>query len=332
MRFLAKILLAVFVIIQVSGCGLMDEVREDKRVYNVNHSYAKNIATLMWLEPRDFTLPPGVTAFDVTNDENKAQIDLSPFFRNHQSSSPFFRGLNNYFLALDVADMLFGGEKSEARDHMLIFLPGDAGMEDSEVSEAAFKQLAESIGRFFEAKKDEYPGAEITPVEKTLMFHELRVDFKGRLCSESLQPGAETCGISILGSYPFIYRTKLPRWLDRAEPDIWHYYSITIRFYKDKSYKQFKSRNEYMFLVELARFMPDNTFIYAAPRKDQDGATPPMIIDNKKIHFFIRPTVREEPVPEAKEDPSKKPAVGNKKKVRKARKESQKSVKEQQAN
>lgn len=332
MRFLAKILLAVFVIIQFSGCGVMDGVREDLRVYNVNHSYAKNVANLMWLDTKDFNLPPGISTFDVSNDENKAQIDLSPFFKNHQSSSPFFRGLNNYFLALDVADMLFGGEKSEDRNHMLIFLPGDAGKEDIEVSEAAFKQITESIGRFIEAKKDEYPDSEIIPVEKVLMSHQLHVKFKGRLCAESLQPGAENCGITLMGLYPFIYRTKIPRWLDRSEPDVWHYYSITIDFFKDRPFRNFKSRNEYMFLVELARFMPDNTFIYAAPRKERDGATPPMVIDNRKIHFFIRPTVREEPVPEAKEDPSKKPAAGTKKKVRKVRKESPKTVKQQQAN
>jgi hypothetical protein len=285
MRFFAKVLLACSLIPLFAGCGLTEKQKEENRIYNPNLSYARNVARTMNLRIGDAARPAG--NIDPTNKEGQAtqMLILSPVI----GLSPFF------FFARPAPARDFS--QRESMNNLLLYVPADVADNEQDASLAHMVKLRKILEQFFSERSADYAEPQITDVLiwkfLGINFHLIQTSFKNKNCSERITRDARRCVVSFTSMFSNgnVYPIRKPAWLDPAETPSWQNSTIIIRFFKPdgKEAEQVQSPYEYLFLEDLAKFLPDDSFIYAAPRFTKYGNSVPMIISNKQIHLFVRP-------------------------------------------
>jgi hypothetical protein len=285
MRFSAKVLLACALFPLVTGCGFVEKQREENRIYNPSLSYAANVARIMDLRVADAARPEG--NIDPNNNEGNAaeMLLLSPVV----GLAPFL------FFARPAPAKDF--TQPESKNNLLLYVPADAADNEQDASLAHMLKLRNILEKFFADKSPDYAELQISDIIiwklLGIKFHFMEASFKNKNCSERIIRDAGKCIVTFTSKFSSsnVYLIRKPAWLDPAETPSWQNSTISIDFWKkngDES-EQVHSPNEYLFLEDLAKFLPDDALIYAAPRFTKNGNNVPMIISNKQIHYFVRP-------------------------------------------
>jgi hypothetical protein len=285
MRFFAKVLLACSLIPLVTGCGFVEKQREENRIYNPSLSYAGNVARTMNLRIGDAAQPAG--NIDPNNNEGSSaeMLLLSPVV----GLAPFL------FFARQAPAK--DSTQRESKNNLLLFVPADAAGNEQDASMAHMLKLRKILEKFFTEKSPDYAEVQISDIFiwklLGIQFHFMEAGFKNKNCSDWIIRDAGRCIVTFTSMYSNgnVYPIRKPAWLDPAETPSWQNNTIFVEFRKNNGDKSeaIKSPYEYLFLEDFAKFLPDDSLIYAAPRFTKYGNSVPMIISNKQIHLFVRP-------------------------------------------
>lgn len=285
MRFFAKVLLACSLVPLFAGCGFVEKQREENRIYNPNLSYAANVARIMDLRVGDAKQPAG--NIDPNNNEGSAaeMLLLSPVI----GLAPFL------FFARSAPAKDF--TQRESKNNLLLYVPADAAANELDASLAHMVKLRNILEKFLADKSPDYAEVQISDISiwklLGIKFHFMEASFMNKNCSDWITRDAGRCIVTFTSMFSNgnVYPIRKPAWLDPAETPSWQNSTIFVKFMKKNGSKsvQVQSPYEYLFLEDLAKFLPDDSFIYAAPRFTKYGNSVPMIISNKQIHLFVRP-------------------------------------------
>jgi hypothetical protein len=293
MNLFAKILLSAALLAAFTGCTPLEELRQNAQAYNAEDSFAKNITHQLSLRLKDQELPKDAPRDLPPSATDRFLKDTAVNVSLHAAAGTF-AGFGPLFF-FSAGEWLFSRPEPETRNWILFYLPDNGTpMTEKDAAEAQIAELKKSFDRFFEAKKAEYTEVEYSGSLKVPLFDRLLFGylFANKMCREQIVKSDGRVFISVVVPYTDnnLYRINVPDWINPAKPAAWKNTAMEIEFrYPKGTLHRNKSPNEYLFFQEFAPFLPDNAFIYAAPHKNDDGQNPPMVFDNKKVHFFVKP-------------------------------------------
>jgi hypothetical protein len=278
----------------LTGCASVQEKHKSQQSYVDYRSFAKNIALQLNLEyvsdiklPADTLVPDSATHQFAKDTTINALINKNPLTRSLPNNS------FNAFLLIDTGNWL---KRRFARDNhnwILYYLPDNGRMTAEQAAEAQANQLNQAIARFLKDKKDEFETIEVEKVQKLegLKTYAFQAKFKGKFCSEKIYGEDRPCVLYFGIPYKEenLFQINVPNWIEPSEPPAWKNNSISVSFFKLNPVKQVSSHNEHFFYEALSPYLPDNVFFYVPAHTKSDANNPPLVLDNKKVHFFVKP-------------------------------------------
>jgi hypothetical protein len=285
----------------LTGCASVEELRAQREAYNPNESFAKNIGNQLGLslvkdidisagsQDMNASIPESASLGFVKDTTMNVLVNKTPWlpsssFSERNFGALFVLGLSSAFSRVAAKD-----------DHnwILYYLPDNGRMTAEQAAEAQAEELNLAITKFLNDRKDDFKIIEIEKVQKFdgAKMYGFLARFSSKFCAEKIYGEDRPCILFFNVRYreKDLHQTKVPHWIDPSEPSAWKNQNVGITFFKENPMKSVKSPNEYLFYQAFSPYLPNNVFLYAAFNSTSDGNNPPMIFDNKKVYFFVKP-------------------------------------------
>lgn len=288
-------------VVCLNGCTSMSEYREKRKAYDDSISYAMNVTRQFW-EPQfqDTSVPKGV---NVSNSTLGWDVGMSTAA---WLAGP--RGLPGSFgvdLGMSILKDLGKEKPLDMQPHLMAYVDATKfpSRTDAEV---------EAVAQAREAVLKSLPSLNLTPSEKyctpAKKFDVLWTHFaQGTIAFENEALGcpkvekldgtksnelrAKRCWAKATvycADESDIPATTIPKWMKDGGRTAWPMAlkSSLVIYLPDTTKGKI---DEEKFLVEIAKNLPDNYWLYVEPKYKAElkGRTPPVLLDNKGAHFFV---------------------------------------------